>query len=236
MCLFSYYYLGYHTYDLGFTMNGCLTGLVAITAGCATVDTWAAVVIGIVSGWVYLGISKLIVRLKIDDAVDAIPVHMGGGAWGVIATGLFTKPELLLAAYNQDTHSGWFYEWGQGSGDFTLLGIQLIGVLFVFGWTFTIMGLYFYALNYMGWLRIDPLEEEVGMDISRHKGSCYDMHTGVAKDDDVKQLETSRNGLLEDRSNSRSRRGSRKAKDEKEATNKEGSAEEQVEEVMETDA
>ena len=61
-------------------MDGC-TGLVAITAGCATVETWAAVVIGITAGWVYLAISKLLIRLRIDDAVDAIPVHMGGGAW-----------------------------------------------------------------------------------------------------------------------------------------------------------
>jgi ammonium transporter, Amt family len=55
-------------------MNGCLTGLVAITAGCATVETWGAVLIGMVSGWVYFGLSKLLVRLRIDDAVDAVPV------------------------------------------------------------------------------------------------------------------------------------------------------------------
>ena len=221
-------------------MNGCLTGLVAITAGCATVETWAAVLIGICAGWVYLGASKLMVRLKIDDAVDAIPVHMGGGAWGVIATGLWTTPDLLLAAYDQDTHVGWFYEWGRGSGNFTLLGIQLIGILFIFGWVFVVMGAYFYFLNYMDWLRIDPLEEEVGMDISRHKGSCYDMQTGVAKDDDVKQLEAQRSELFEDRSQSRSRRGSKKpntATEKDDRSSKEGSEPKlQVdEEVQETE-
>ena len=72
---------GVSTYDLGYTMNGCLTGLVAVTAGCATVETWAAVLIGVVAGWVYLALSKLLVKLRIDDAVDAIPVHMGGGMW-----------------------------------------------------------------------------------------------------------------------------------------------------------
>lgn len=157
---------GVHTYDLGYTMNGCLTGLVAITAGCATVETWAAVLIGVVAGWVYIALSKVLIRLRIDDAVDAIPVHMGGGAWGVIATGLFTKGELLLAAFGRDDHVGWFYEWGRGSGDFTLMGAQLILVLFIFGWVGVIMGLYFWFLNVMGWFRIDPLEEEVGMDIS----------------------------------------------------------------------
>ena len=105
--MFDYWYTGVHTYDLGYTMNGCLTGLVAITAGCATVDTWAAVVIGIIAGWVYLAGSKLLIHFRIDDAVDAIPVHMVGGAWGVLATGLFTKPELLEAAFGKTKHYGW---------------------------------------------------------------------------------------------------------------------------------
>lgn len=105
--LFDYWHTGLHSYDLGYTMNGCLTGLVAVTAGCATVDTWAAVIIGIVAGWVYLAASKLLIRFRIDDAVDAIPVHMVGGAWGVIATGLFTKPDLLEAAFGNTEHYGW---------------------------------------------------------------------------------------------------------------------------------
>lgn len=155
-------------------MNGCLTGLVAITAGCATVETWAAVVIGFFAGLFYLLASKLLVRLRIDDAVDAIPVHMVGGAWGVIATGLFSKPELMETAFpGMGKHAGWFYEWGRGSGDFTLIGIQLISILFLIGWIGGVMGAYFYVLNMFGLLRIDPLEEAVGMDISRHKGSCY---------------------------------------------------------------
>ena len=61
---------GVATYDLGKTMNGCLTGLVAITAGCACVETWAAVVIGIFAGWFYLIGSALLVKFRIDDAVD----------------------------------------------------------------------------------------------------------------------------------------------------------------------
>lgn len=55
-------------------MNGCLTGLVAVTAGCATVEPWAAVFIGVCAGWFYLLGSKALIKLRIDDAVDAIPV------------------------------------------------------------------------------------------------------------------------------------------------------------------
>lgn len=119
---------------------------------------------------------------------------MVGGAWGVIATGLFSKPELMERAFGLGHHSGWFYEFSQGSGDFTLLGIQLIAIAFIFGWTFTIMGIFFYVLNLFGLLRIDPLEEEVGMDISRHKGSAYNME-GSANESKVNELNTSRRKL-----------------------------------------
>ena len=117
---------GLVTYDLTSTMNGCLTGLVAITAPCATVEPWAAFVIGIVAGWVYLFASSLLLKFKIDDAVDAIPVHFGGGMWGLLSTGLFSAPRRLESAFGLTKHVGWFYSWGRGSGDFTLLGIQII--------------------------------------------------------------------------------------------------------------
>jgi Amt family ammonium transporter len=177
-------------------MNGVLTGLVAITAGCATVETWAAVVIGIFAGLFYLLGSKLLIYLRIDDAVDAIPVHMIGGAWGVIATGLFTSPERLEAAFGMSEHVGWFYSWSRQSGDFTLLGIQLISVLFIFAWTSALMGTFFYVLNFFGLLRISQLEEEVGMDISRHKGSAYDMDGGSARAEKVEELNASRRSGL----------------------------------------
>lgn len=155
-------------------MNGCLTGLVAITAGCATVEPWAAVVIGMFAGLFYVLMSKLLIRLRFDDAVDAVPVHLVGGSWGLISTGLLSSPDLISAAYGPNPHSGWFYEWSEGSGDFTLIGVQLVAVLFLFSWTFTVMGAYFWLLNYLGWFRVDELEELAGMDISRHKGAAYD--------------------------------------------------------------
>lgn len=173
-------------------MNGCLTGLVAITAGCATVETWAAVVIGIFAGLFYLIGSRLLVRFRIDDAVDAIPVHMVGGAWGVIATGLLSNPDRMEVAFGMRDHAGWFYEWARGSGDFTLIGIQLISVLWIFGWTSVLMGVFFYVLNIFGLLRISQLEEEVGMDISRHKGSAYNHDDGSAPRDKVAELNNSR--------------------------------------------
>jgi len=68
-------------YDITMCMNGALGGLVSITAGCSVVAPWAAFIIGIIGGWTYIFWSSLLVKLKIDDAVDAIPVHFGCGIW-----------------------------------------------------------------------------------------------------------------------------------------------------------
>ena len=67
---------GVYQWDTTAAMSGCLTGLAAITAGCASVsvEPWAGFVIGIITGWIYLAASKLILKFYIDDAVDAIPV------------------------------------------------------------------------------------------------------------------------------------------------------------------
>lgn len=72
----------------------------------ATVEPWAAFVIGVIAGWVYLAASFLLVRLKIDDAVDAIPVHFGGGMWGVLSVGLFTAPGRLDTAFGMTENVG----------------------------------------------------------------------------------------------------------------------------------
>jgi len=164
---------GIVTYDLTSTMNGCLTGLVAVTAPCASVEPWAGFVIGVLAGWVYLAASFSLIRFRIDDAVDAIPVHLGGGMLGVISVGLFSSPKRMEEAFDLTEHVGLFYSWGRGSSDATLLAVQIIAVLWIIAWVVAVMGPYIWAINYMGLLRIDPLEEDIGMDISRHKGSAY---------------------------------------------------------------
>jgi Amt family ammonium transporter len=158
-------------FSLTAAMNGVLSGLVAITAGCGTVESWAAAVIGLVAGWLYLASSALLIRWKIDDVVDAIPVHLVAGVWGVVATGLFTSPARLQAAFLMDEHVGWFYSWGRGSADASLLLSQIVGILFILGWTLALMLPFFYVLNYRSVLRADPFEELVGMDAAYHGGA-----------------------------------------------------------------
>jgi Amt family ammonium transporter len=158
-------------FDVSYALNGCLSGLVGVTAGCALIEPWAALVIGSVSGILYLLASKLLIRLRIDDAVDAIPVHLCNGIWGVIAVGLFASPRRMEAIYHRSDHVGWFYSWGRGSADATLLGTNLVGLLFIIGFVILVMVPFFFMMLYLGWFRSDPLEEIVGLDL-RYRGSA----------------------------------------------------------------
>jgi hypothetical protein len=155
-------------------MNGCLSGLVAVTASCGVIEYWAALVIGAVAGVLYLVASEALVRFKIDDAVDAVPVHLTNGAWGVLATGLFASPGRCQDAIGPSfTHAGLFYTF-RTRVDFTLLVCQLVEFSFIIGWTTAMMFPFFMWLNYMGWFRSDSLEELVGLDISYHGGHQYE--------------------------------------------------------------
>ena len=161
---------GEAVFNLSGAMNGCLTGLAAVTAGCAIIEPWAAVVIGLVAGVVYVLSSSLIMKWCIDDAVDAIPVHLFGGLWGVISVGLFASPRCLKSflGVSEVDHAGLFYEWGRGTSNATLLACQLIGSVFILAWVSVIMFPFFLTLNYIGWFRADSLEEIVGLDVSYH--------------------------------------------------------------------
>ena len=182
------------SYDLTMAMNGSLAGLVGITAGCSVVRPWAACIIGIIAGLTYYGFSKFLIMMKIDDAVDAIPVHFANGMWGVIAVGLFADRELMEIAGYTTVHAGWFYN----GSDANLLLVQFVSVLWVCGWVFAIMTPFFLMLNALGMFRVDAFEEEVGLDISHHRGSAYDL-SGAKKEDveELMEVRASRHGKVE---------------------------------------
>lgn len=159
---------GSSSFNITMTMNGCLSGLVAITAGSASVDLWASCVIGAIGGMIYVYGSGFVVYLMIDDAVDAIPVHMFNGIWGLIAAGLFSTPDGIKNAFGQDNvHFGWFYN----MSDATLFLNQIVLVCFIFAWTCGTMVPFFLGLNYLGWFRSDGLEEVIGLDVRYHGGT-----------------------------------------------------------------
>jgi Amt family ammonium transporter len=127
--------------------------------------------IGGIAAVLYIGGSNLLLKLRLDDAVDAIPVHMVNGMWGMIAVGFLACPRHLNMAYGTEVeHVGWFYSLSRGSGDARLLAAQIVGILFILAWCLAIMMPFFVWLDWKGWFRSDPLEEIVGLDTSYHGG------------------------------------------------------------------
>jgi len=141
--------------DVAGALNATLTGLVAITANANYVESWAAVLIGAIATPVYIGSSWLLKRLKLDDVIDAIPVHYFGGLWGVLATGLFVSDDIITDGHD----AGLFYD---GSG---LIGWQICGIIAISAWTAVFTALACVVLLKVGWLRLDADHEEKGMDL-----------------------------------------------------------------------
>ena len=148
--------------DLSMAMNGALAGLVAITAPCAFVAPWAAMVIGAIGGVIVVLGVILLDRLQIDDPVGAFPVHGMNGVWGTLAVGIFGQQALGLA------NEGLIY-----GGGFTQIGIQLIGVLSVIGFVVVSMGLVFKFIDSFVGLRVTRDEELRGLDIGEHGMEAY---------------------------------------------------------------
>ncbi|WP_343389677.1 hypothetical protein [Candidatus Amarobacter glycogenicus] len=143
-------------YDLGLVANGVLGGLVGITAGCATVEPWAAVVIGIVAAIIVIYAVDLLDNvLKIDDPVGAAPVHLFTGLWGVIAVKalLFRKAAWRQRTAANPAPTG--CSWRRAEQ----LMAQLIGAVTILAWTGALSAFIFLAIKYTMGLRVPPEEE-----------------------------------------------------------------------------
>ncbi len=155
-------WLRYGKPDLGQTLNGVLGGLVAITAGCAYVDPLSSIIIGFIAGPIVVFSTELLEKLKIDDPVGAVPVHLISGIWGTLAVGLFASVEG-----NTGT-TGLFY-----GGGLTLLISQLVGIVAIGFWTVATAALMFFAIKATIGLRVSKEEEEAGLDIGEHGMVAY---------------------------------------------------------------
>lgn len=160
-----------HVFDVLTTLNGLLAGLVSITAYCAFVDDWAAVVIGAIGAigaFVYVATAMLLLELRIDDPLEAFPIHGAGGFWGVIAYGLFSHEAL------PGDDLGLFY----GGGGKLLLA-NIIGALIIAAWTLALITPLFIVMRVLGLLRISTEEEIIGNDVSKHGGVAYPIDSAV---------------------------------------------------------
>ncbi|TLS49711.1 ammonium transporter [Paenibacillus antri] len=142
--------------DPSMVMNGALSGLVAITAGCAFVNQWQSIVIGLVAGLIVIWATLFIDRLKVDDPVGAVAVHGFNGAFGTIAVGLF------------DAQGGLFT-----TGDASLLAAQAIGALAIIAWGFAGGAAIAYVAKVTVGLRATAEEEEEGLDMAYHGIPAY---------------------------------------------------------------
>jgi len=138
--------------EIDLVLNGVLAGAVAITANCHAVSTSSAVVIGVIGAIVMLIIDDLLIRLKIDDAVGAIPVHLGAGIWGTLAVGIFGDPALL----------------GTGLSQGDQIVAQLVGIVACFIWTFGISFIITHIANRIYPLRVSAEDEQIGLNVSEH--------------------------------------------------------------------
>ncbi len=133
-------------------MNGTLGGLVAVTANCFAVSTPVAALIGLVGGMIAIGVEQLLEHLKIDDAVGAIPVHLGAGIWGTLAVGLYGDLEVL----------------GTGLTRIEQIRVQFLGIISCGVWSVGILFPVLYAVNRLYPLRVSREHELIGLNISEH--------------------------------------------------------------------
>lgn len=155
-------------WDVGMMLNGCLAGLVAITAPCAWVEAWAAVAIGAIAGTlVVLGVYFWEAR-GVDDPVGAVSVHGLNGVWGLISVGLFADGTYGLGNTSAPFVRGLFY--GGGSGQ---LIAQVIGAAVCVTWAFGLGFVAFKVMDKCFGIRVAPEEELKGLDIFEHGTPAY---------------------------------------------------------------
>lgn len=134
-------------------INGVLGGLVAITAGANVVNEPGALAVGAVGGLIVVPSTQLLDRLRIDDAVAAVPVHLFAGVWGTLAVALFGDPELL------------------GRGWLEQLRIQAYGVAVFGGFTFFTSLAVIWTLARFVRLRATATEQQIGLNAVEHDAS-----------------------------------------------------------------
>jgi Amt family ammonium transporter len=137
--------------------SGAVAGLVAITPAAGFVGAMPAIIIGAGAGIICYGAIELLLKLKVDDALAVWGVHGMGGTWGALATGIFV---------------------GIGFGELTVgrgeqILYQLIGIGATWAWSFIVTGVILLAIKYTLGLRVNPAEEEAGLDLSEHGEGAY---------------------------------------------------------------
>jgi Amt family ammonium transporter len=160
------------TWDISYTVNGFLAGLVAITCPCYWVSPTGSVAIGAVAGILVVIAADVLEWARIDDPIGAVPVHCINGIWGTISLGLFACGKYgvtgVTAPDNSAPLTGLFY-----GGGTQVLAAQLVGSFVITAATFVTAMVLMYSLKAIGILRVSEEGELQGLDLHEHGISAY---------------------------------------------------------------
>jgi Amt family ammonium transporter len=168
----TYAYVISKKWDVSFTVNGFLAGLVAITCPCYWVSPAGSVMLGAVAGVIVVLGVELLEWLRIDDPIGAVPVHAFNGIWGTLSLGLFACGKYgatgAIAPDNTAPLTGLFY-----GGGMSVLAAQAIGSLIITTATFGVALAVMYSIKALGVLRVSGEGEAYGLDLHEHGISAY---------------------------------------------------------------
>ena len=151
--------------DLSMIINGILAGLVSITAPCSSVSYTSAVIIGAIAGVIVVFAVGFFDKIRIDDPVGAISVHLVNGAWGTLAVGFFDKEKGLFTGHGVEQ-----------------IGIQILGIVAIGAFTAIFSFVVWVVLKSILGIRVTPEEEIEGLDIGEHGMEAY---SGFVKESDI---------------------------------------------------
>ncbi|KAL7525479.1 hypothetical protein ACHAWF_001382 [Thalassiosira exigua] len=154
------------TVDLGLSMNGLLSGMVATCSGVGYFDPWAGIPIGATGALSYYAMAALLEKLRIDDPLGAAPVHLGAGAWGMFLVAFFVNGRYMDDPPPERV--GIFF-----GGNGVLLGWQLAAIALDFAWPMVTCSIMFGIMKKFGIFRVSEEAEKMGMDSHHHGGAAY---------------------------------------------------------------
>jgi Amt family ammonium transporter len=162
--------------DIGMTLNGCLAGLVAITAPAAFTNVTCSAIIGAIAGVLVVFAVPAFDRARVDDPVGATSVHLVNGIFGTLCVGLFTTTDLsttvLTGPFGSAAAGGPYAGLFFGGGTKQLVA-QIVGILLVAAYVVPVSAICWLILKAVVGLRVSPQEEIEGLDIGEHGNEAY---------------------------------------------------------------
>jgi len=171
------------------TLNGVLTGMVAQCAGCDEFAPWGALIVGMFGGAAFILIHTAMLKCRMDDPLDAVAVHGGGGITGVLLVPFFS----IVDGGEDGKDQGGIFWYGSYSYAWTRFGINIAGLLAITAWSLVWSILIFGTLKYFDLLRVDTDTEFKGCDLVKHGESAYPVDAWVELQYEKKSRKTSNN-------------------------------------------